>query len=184
MRPPPHPPAPARRADTRAQVEARYGKPLSQQDDKETPGMCVCRYEHDGLSVAVTYIQGVCYGEDYVRAGGGPLSPDEVHVLLEANRCGLVWLTTMQALKAKDSGLITQADGTMIGSVPDTVFEPNSDGWFLCNPRLRYEWCAASGWEHDDKEKSTGVFWVRSFSIKKYVEDARAARAKAVLKGF
>ena len=159
-----------RLAETRAQIEARYGKALSQQDDKETTGMCVCRYEHDGLSIEATYIQNVCYGESYTWIVGGPLSADEMHVLLEANRCGLAWLTVEQTVMGQHTGE-HRAEMTF-----DVL-------WFLCGSQGS-EWCAAAGWEPDGEGRPGTTFSVRSASIRKYVEAVRAARAKTALKGF
>ena len=188
------PPAHGRLAETRAQVEARYGKPLSQRDDKETPGLCVCGYEHDGLSIEVTYIQGVCYEESYTRTAGRPLSADEVSVLREANRCGLVWLTPWQGRLLREGKARRQNDGTVVSidwqGVPggdagtNILLEQPSNRSVLCNPQLHYEECAESGREPDGKGNPTGAFRVSSFSIQKYVEETRAARAKAGLKGF
>ena len=129
----------ARLAETRAQIEARYGKATSQYDSEATPGVSRAWYEHAGVSIKVTYIQNVCYGEDYIWSTAKPPSPGEVRVLLNTNSFGLVWLTLEQRL---------QAQGVMLGGQPDLTGRPDSPkGWDLCDPNARYDWGVLASWE-------------------------------------
>ncbi len=66
--------------DTVAQVEARYGKPVSGSGDRFI-------YQKDGMQITVGFIVGRAHLLEYTRGDNG-LERDEVKALLEANRIG------------------------------------------------------------------------------------------------
>ncbi len=164
-----------RLAETRAQIEARYGPVLSRTDVSGLPGAERCHYEHEGISITVTYIQGVCYAEAYAHLAGEPVSADEVRVLLEANSFGLIWLTIDQTLAAEKLAASRQ---------PDLQFNPNSpDGWCLCDPKAGYAWCVTAAWKKAN-DKPNRTLEIISRSVGKYYDDVHGAQTKQTFKGF
>jgi len=78
--------------DTRAEAEAKYGKPATVEKgrtDKEVK----CLYSHGGYKITVKYLDGKSHFEEYTKEDltNFAFTDDEIQTLLKANCLGLVW---------------------------------------------------------------------------------------------
>ena len=167
----------ARISKKRDQVELRYGKPVGEWNDTRYAGIHYCMYHHDGFSIQVLYILGTSYAESYARMPATTLiTRDELNVLLDANRCGLSWLSAPQIAEMMDGN--SERSQWIVATTDLLLFDRNKrTGPFAQAHEENYE--DAPG------HKSLGrQYTIESWSIWDYKRDYDAAKAKADLKKF
>ncbi len=80
----------ARIGETPDQLEKRYGAPSNTARD-DRPGMTVAIFNHSGITILVSFINGISSAEYYRKEDGSKFSDHEIEVILEANTQNSGW---------------------------------------------------------------------------------------------
>ncbi len=86
--------AQARIGETADQLVARYGQPLSEDDQKKDGDKIALAnvvFQKGGFEISVTITAGVSVQETYKKLNGSPILVDEARYLLTANAQGEEW---------------------------------------------------------------------------------------------
>jgi hypothetical protein len=84
----------ARLGEDADQLVARYGQPLTENDQKregDKIALADVIFQKGGFQVEVTVTDGISVAEKFKKLNGGPLTVSEVRILLGANSEGFEW---------------------------------------------------------------------------------------------
>jgi hypothetical protein len=110
----------ARIGETPEQLEKRYGAPSKMARD-DRPGMTVGSYSHGGVSILVSFVNGISSAEYYRKENGGKFSDHEIEVILEANRQTSAWKQTQSEPGGRNWVL---ADGSVQALYTEVIAPP------------------------------------------------------------
>jgi len=111
----------ARIGETKAEIEARYGKALS---SSSGPGTPIFLYRKSGMQIGVVFIKGKSAAEFYSRIDKHGLSENEIKLLLDANSFNGQWVKSEgpSTWKLEPSGyLATRTSESLVIHTPEFV---------------------------------------------------------------